>query len=47
MPTGMPALPPRLDPSSMDAGGTGLPPGFKLPKLDFNKLTKRDGTGQK
>jgi signal recognition particle subunit SRP54 len=37
MPAGMPALPPGLDPSA-----TGLPPGFKLPKLDFNKLTKRD-----
>jgi signal recognition particle subunit SRP54 len=41
MPGGMPALPPGLDPSALD-GGAGLPPGFKLPKLDFNKLTKRD-----
>jgi signal recognition particle subunit SRP54 len=38
----MPALPPGLDPSALD-GGDGLPPGFKLPKLDFNKLTRRDG----
>jgi signal recognition particle subunit SRP54 len=36
---GMPQLPPGLDPSQL-AGGQGLPPGFKLPKLDFNKLTK-------
>ena len=43
MPTGMPALPPGLDPSAMDAGQAGLPPGFKPPKLDFSKLTKRDG----
>jgi signal recognition particle subunit SRP54 len=34
----MPALPPGLDPQAL-AGG--LPPGFKLPNLDFNKLTKR------
>ncbi|HZN76636.1 MAG TPA: signal recognition particle protein [Micromonosporaceae bacterium] len=33
---GMPQLPPGLDPNS------GLPPGVKLPKIDFNKLTKRD-----
>jgi signal recognition particle subunit SRP54 len=40
--TGMPALPPGLDPSALE-GGAGLPPGFKLPKLDFGKLTRRDG----
>jgi signal recognition particle subunit SRP54 len=37
---GMPALPPGVDPSAL-AGGAGLPPGFKLPNLDFNKLKKR------
>lgn len=37
-PGGMPQLPPGLDPNAL-AGG-GLPPGFKLPKLDFNKLSK-------
>jgi signal recognition particle subunit SRP54 len=47
MPAGMPALPPGLDPAALDPGAGGLPPGFKLPKLDFNKLTKRDGTGPK
>jgi signal recognition particle subunit SRP54 len=36
LPGGMPGLPPGVDP------GAGLPPGFKLPKLDFSKLTKRD-----
>nr|BFE68478.1 hypothetical protein GCM10020092_017790 [Actinoplanes digitatis] len=44
-PGGMPQLPPGMDPSSLGGGpGQGLPPGFKLPKLDFNKLTnpKRD-----
>jgi signal recognition particle subunit SRP54 len=35
---GMPALPPGLDPNALASGG--LPPGFKLPKIDFNKLTK-------
>jgi signal recognition particle subunit SRP54 len=43
---GMPALPPGLDPSALDPaaldGAAGLPPGFKLPKLDFGKLTRRD-----
>jgi signal recognition particle subunit SRP54 len=39
-PAGMPQLPPGLDPSAL-AGGQGLPPGFKLPKLDFNKLTNQ------
>src|SRR4051812_14646350 len=37
-PGGMPQLPPGLDPNAL-AGGQGLPPGFKLPKLDFNKLS--------
>jgi signal recognition particle subunit SRP54 len=38
-PGGMPQLPPGLDPSALGGGGQpGLPPGFKLPKLDFNKL---------
>jgi signal recognition particle subunit SRP54 len=41
MPAGMPQLPPGFDPASM-GGGDGLPPGFKLPKLDFNRLQKRD-----
>ncbi|MFI5931306.1 signal recognition particle protein [Actinoplanes sp. NPDC051494] len=42
-PGGMPQLPPGLDPSAL-GGAPGLPPGFKLPKLDFNKLSnpKRD-----
>jgi len=35
---GMPQLPPGMDPF----GGAGLPPGFKLPRLDFSKLTKRE-----
>ncbi|MER7889575.1 signal recognition particle protein [Micromonospora sp. NPDC094482] len=38
-PGGMPQLPPGLDPGDL-AGGQGLPPGFKLPKIDFNKLGK-------
>jgi signal recognition particle subunit SRP54 len=33
---GMPQLPPGLDPS-------GLPGGFKAPKLDFSKFNKKDG----
>ena len=41
MPAGMPQLPPGMDPSQL-AAGQGLPPGFKLPKIDFNKLGKRD-----
>jgi signal recognition particle subunit SRP54 len=36
-PGGLPQLPPGLDPSAL-GGAQGLPPGFKLPKLDFNKL---------
>src|SRR2546430_1776919 len=36
-PGGMPALPPGLDPSALDPSA-----GFKPPKLDFGKLTKRD-----
>ncbi|HEX6968953.1 MAG TPA: signal recognition particle protein [Micromonosporaceae bacterium] len=39
---GVPQLPPGLDPDTL-SGAQGLPPGFKLPKLDFNKLTRRDG----
>jgi signal recognition particle subunit SRP54 len=39
-PGGMPQLPPGLDPNAL-AQGQGLPPGFKLPKLDFNKLTNQ------
>ncbi|WFE27318.1 signal recognition particle protein [Solwaraspora sp. WMMD791] len=39
-PGGMPQLPPGLDPNALGGGG-GLPPGFKLPKIDFNKLNKR------
>jgi signal recognition particle subunit SRP54 len=43
---GMPALPPGLDPSALESSGfdgtQGLPPGFKVPKLDFGKLTRRD-----
>jgi signal recognition particle subunit SRP54 len=34
---GMPALPPGLDPSAFDPNA-----GFKPPKLDFSKYTKRD-----
>ncbi|HEU4424552.1 MAG TPA: signal recognition particle protein, partial [Pilimelia sp.] len=44
-PGAMPQLPPGMDPSALQGGG--LPPGFKLPKLDFNKLTKRDQDGEK
>ena len=34
---------PGLDPSLLDPNAAGLPAGFKLPKLDFNKLQqKRD-----
>jgi len=45
-PGGMPQLPPGLDPASLQ-GGQGMPPGFKLPKIDFNKLGKRqDGDGK-
>jgi signal recognition particle subunit SRP54 len=42
MPAGrMPQLPPGFDPTAMPGDGAqGLPPGFKLPNLDFNKLTK-------
>jgi signal recognition particle subunit SRP54 len=36
---GMPALPPGLDPNTL--ARDGLPPGFKLPKIDFNKFDKR------
>jgi signal recognition particle subunit SRP54 len=41
---GMPQLPPGFDPAALDpgarAGQGGLPPGFKLPKLDFSRLQK-------
>ncbi|TDB78925.1 MULTISPECIES: signal recognition particle protein [unclassified Micromonospora] len=40
-PGGMPQLPPGMDPGDL-AGGQGLPPGFKLPKIDFNKFGKGD-----
>jgi len=40
-PGGMPQLPAGMDPNAL-AGGQALPPGFKLPKLDFNKLTNPD-----
>ncbi|MEH1129080.1 signal recognition particle protein [Micromonospora sp. CPCC 206061] len=40
MPGGMPQLPPGFDPSAL-GGGAGMPPGFKLPKLDFGKLGKK------
>ncbi|KKK03566.1 signal recognition particle protein [Micromonospora sp. HK10] len=43
-PGGMPQLPPGLDPGDL-AGGQGLPPGFKLPKIDFNKLGKGGDKG--
>jgi signal recognition particle subunit SRP54 len=36
-PGGMPQLPPGFDPNALGGGGPG---GFKLPNLDFNKLTK-------
>ncbi|GGL86708.1 MULTISPECIES: signal recognition particle protein [Micromonospora] len=39
-PGGMPQLPPGMNPD--DLAGQGLPPGFKLPKIDFNKLGKGD-----
>jgi signal recognition particle subunit SRP54 len=44
---GMPALPPGLgEMSDLDPGAAGLPPGFTLPKLDFSKLSRRDGKGR-
>jgi signal recognition particle subunit SRP54 len=37
----MPQLPPGMDPGALGGGGgQGLPPGFKLPNLDFSKLNK-------
>jgi signal recognition particle subunit SRP54 len=39
-PGGMPQLPPGMDPNALGGPGQGLPPGFKLPKLDFNQLGK-------
>jgi signal recognition particle subunit SRP54 len=38
-PGGMPQLPPGMSPDDL-AAGQGLPPGFKLPKIDFNKFGK-------
>jgi signal recognition particle subunit SRP54 len=38
-PGGMPQLPPGLDPASLDPGA-GLPPGVKLPNIDFSKFGK-------
>jgi signal recognition particle subunit SRP54 len=40
MPAGMPQLPPGFDPSALGGPG-GMPPGFKLPKIDFGKLGKK------
>jgi signal recognition particle subunit SRP54 len=44
----MPGLPPGFDPSALQGGdgAQGLPPGFKLPKIDFNKLRKQEGNEQ-
>src|SRR4051812_14639080 len=42
MPAGVPQLPAGFDPNALGGGGQGLPPGVKLPKLDFNKLNKPD-----
>jgi signal recognition particle subunit SRP54 len=47
VPAGMPSLPPGLDPSAFEPGAAGAPPGFKPPKLDFNKLGKREDKGGK
>ncbi|MEV6491704.1 signal recognition particle protein [Actinoplanes sp. NPDC051633] len=48
---GMPQLPPGFDPTALQGDGSqGLPPGFRLPNLDFNKLTrppKRDDDDKK
>ncbi len=41
-PGGMPALPPGLDPGALDPGALDPNAGFKAPKLDFGKLTRRD-----
>jgi signal recognition particle subunit SRP54 len=35
-----------MDPGAL-GGGDGLPPGFKLPKLDFGKLGKKDKDDEK
>jgi signal recognition particle subunit SRP54 len=39
---GVPQLPPGFDPTALQGGdgAQGLPPGFRLPNLDFNKLTR-------
>ncbi|MEV0715582.1 signal recognition particle protein [Asanoa sp. NPDC050611] len=44
-PGGMPGgMPPGFDPSALQGDGAqGLPPGFKLPKIDFNKLRRQEG----
>ena len=39
---GMPTLPAGFDPNAMNTDLGGLPAGFKLPKPDFSKLSKRD-----
>jgi signal recognition particle subunit SRP54 len=39
---GMPGLPPGFDPGALDGETRGLPPGFKVPKLDFGKFTRGD-----
>jgi signal recognition particle subunit SRP54 len=41
-PGGMPALPPGMDPTGADPA-SGMPPGFKPPKIDFSKFNKRQG----
>ncbi|OJF10433.1 signal recognition particle protein [Couchioplanes caeruleus] len=47
-PGGMPQLPPGMDPGALGGGGgQGLPPGFKLPNLDFNKLTRKKNDDDK
>jgi signal recognition particle subunit SRP54 len=41
-PGGMPALPPGMDPTAADPA-SGMPAGFKPPKIDFSKINKRQG----
>jgi signal recognition particle subunit SRP54 len=41
-PGGMPGLPPGMDPTAADPA-SGMPAGFKPPKIDFSKLNKRQG----
>jgi signal recognition particle subunit SRP54 len=38
----MPALPPGMDPTAADPA-SGMPAGFKPPKIDFSKINKRQG----